>query len=137
MESSDTFWNLGHTITRHNVEGSLCLGYRTFRAFFGTSPQVCALVWNGLSTRPPNSKPEYLLWGLMLLKQYNIESVNATLTGVTEKTFRKWSLTFVRLLGHHSVVNVSDIVYQHISLITTFYFYTDICLTGKAVSITL
>ena len=110
MESSDTFWILGHTITGHNLEGSLCLGYRKFRAFFGTSPQVCAIVWNSLSNRPPKSQPKHLLWGLMLLKQYHIESVNAALTGVTEKTFRKWFLIFIHLIGHNSVVNVFNIV---------------------------
>jgi hypothetical protein len=31
--------------------------------------------------------PHHLLWGLLLLKQYNIESVNAVLVGVTEKNF--------------------------------------------------
>jgi hypothetical protein len=33
-----------------------------------------------LSTqRPPNSTPKHLLWGRLLLKQYNIESVNDVL----------------------------------------------------------
>ena len=85
------------------------MGYRKFRAFFGTSPQVCEIVWDRLSTlRPKDSIPEHLLWGLMLLKQYNIETVNATLVGVTNKTFRKWSMIFIRLLANLSVVNKSN-----------------------------
>lgn len=82
------------------------MGYRLFRSFFGTSPQVCAIVWDMLSTqRPPNSTPNHLLWGLLLLKQYNIESVNAVLVGASEKTFRKWSLIYVRLIANLPVVN--------------------------------
>jgi len=108
MASSDAFWKIGHKITGHHLEGSLSIGYRKFRAFFGTSPQVCVIVWDKLSTRrPTNSTPEHLLWGLMLLKQYNIESVNATLVGVSEKTFRKWSMIFIRLFANLSVVNIS------------------------------
>ncbi|KAI9551117.1 hypothetical protein GHT06_004046 [Daphnia sinensis] len=54
-----------------------------------------------LSTqRPPNSTPNHLLWGFLLLKQYNIESVNAVLVGASEKTFRKWSLIYVRLIAN-------------------------------------
>ena len=106
MVSSDTVWNIGHKITGHDLKGSLSMGYRKFRAFFGTSPQVCEIVWDRLSTlRPKDSIPEHLLWGLMLLKQYNIETVNATLVGVTNKTFRKWSIIFIRLLANLSVVN--------------------------------
>lgn len=111
------------------------MGYRIFRAFFGTSPQVCEIVWDMLTTRrPPNSVPEHLLWALMLLKQYNIESVNATLVGVTEKTFRKWSLIYIRLIAHLPVVNK---IYKKIPLyIRTkpFLIYSFISLTGKGVS---
>lgn len=105
MALRETFWNLGHQITGHNIRGSIGMGHRIFRAFFGTSPQVCEIVWDMLTTRrPPNSTPKHLLWGLMMLKQYNIESINATLVGVTEKTFRKWSLIYIRLIAHLSVV---------------------------------
>lgn len=105
MASVDTFWNLGHKITRHDTNGSIGLGYRKFRAFFGTSPLVCAVVWDKLRTqRPIKSNEEHLLWALMFLKRYNIESVNATLIGVSEKTFRKWSHIFIRLLANMPVV---------------------------------
>ena len=105
MMNTETFWSAGHKITRHNVDGSLTMGYRRFRAYFGTSPAVCLHAWNLLAdVRPNNSKPEHLLWALLLLKQYCIESVNSTLTGVTEKTFRKWSLVFIKLLSNIEVV---------------------------------
>ncbi len=83
------------------------MGYRLFRAFFGTTPQVCEIVWHMLSTRrPPHSTPHHLLWGFLLLKQYNIESVNAVLVGVSEKTFRKWSLMYIQLIANLPVVKI-------------------------------
>jgi hypothetical protein len=106
MASSEIFWNLGHNITGHNLTGSRSMGYRLFRAFFGTTPQVCEIVWHMMSTRrPPQSTPHHLLWGLLLLKQYNIESVNSALVGVTEKTFRNWSLMYIQLIAKLPVVN--------------------------------
>ena len=72
MASSEIFWNLGHKITGHNLYGSRSMGYRLFRAFFGTTPQVCEIIWHMLSTRrPPHSTPHHFLWVLLLLKQYN------------------------------------------------------------------
>ncbi len=105
MASVDTFWHLGHKITKHNMEGSISQGYRKFRTFFGTSPMVCVAVWGMLVCRPLKSRPEHMLWALMLLKLYNIESVNAALVGVSEKTFRKWAHIFIRLLSNLPVVN--------------------------------
>ena len=106
MATVDTFWNLGHAFTKHDLLGSITLGYRKFRAFFGTSPIVCITIWDMLLIhRPKKSKPDHLLWALMFLKQYNIESVMAALTGVSEKTFCKWSLIFVRILSNMPVVN--------------------------------
>ena len=106
MASIETFWTFGHNITGHDsVNGSRAFGYRRFRAFFGTSPLVCLIAWDQLfHVRPRNSSPEHLLWALLLLKQYNIESMNASLCKVTEKTFRKWSLIFIDLLATMPVV---------------------------------
>ena len=107
MACVETFWDIGHKITGHNTNGSLSTGYRIFRAFFGTSPLVCMVVWELLfHVRPKNSKPEHLLWAMMLLKRYSIESINATLTKVTEKTYRKWSLRFIELLANMTVVTI-------------------------------
>ena len=106
MASIDTFWRLGHKITGYELEGSLSVGYRKFRSFFGTTPLVCFVSWDMLSpVRPRKSAPKHLLWALMLLKNYSTESVNAGLTDVDEKTFRKWSLIFVNLLANMTVVN--------------------------------
>lgn len=126
--SEATFWFFGHQITGHKLEGSLTMGYRKFRAFFGTSPEVCAILWNKLSEqRPQNSSPVHLLWGLMLLKQYQIESVNSTLVGVTEKTFRKWSMLYIGLLADLPVVKYNYFKNNSSELIYIFY----ISLTGS------
>jgi hypothetical protein len=105
MASVDSFFTLGHKITRHDMDGSISLGYRKFRAFFGTSSLVCVAVWDFLLVqRPRKSTPEHLLWALLLLRRYTIESVNAALVGVSEKTFRKWAHTFIHLLSNLPVI---------------------------------
>ena len=107
MATIETFWILGHKITGFQVAGSLTVGYRKFRSFFGTSPLVCAVTWDRLLlVRPNNSAPQHLLWALMFLKNYSTGCVNAALTGVSEKTFRKWSHIFLKLLSNMTVVNL-------------------------------
>lgn len=106
MVTVEIFWKLGHKITRHDLDGSISVGYRKFRAFFGTSPIVCVVTWDLMfNHHPRNSKPEHLLWALMLLKRYHVENVNAILAGANEKTFRKWSFIFIRLLSKLPMVN--------------------------------
>ena len=105
MALAKTFWLLGYNITQHDLNGSLTVGYRKFRSFFGTPPHVCAIAWNNLSdVRPGNSRPEHLLWALLHLKQYCTKHVNATLVGVSEKTYRKWCHVFIELLAKMPVV---------------------------------
>jgi hypothetical protein len=50
--------------------------------------------------------PHHLLWGLFLLKPYNIESVNAVLVGVTEKAFRNWLLMYFHFIANFPVVTM-------------------------------
>ena len=105
METRDTFWRVGHSITGHNIEGSTSVGYRKFRAFFGTSPAVCVIVWQNLcAVMPKNAVPKQLFGALLHLKQYSFENVNATLAGASEKKFRKWSHLFIYLIGKMRVV---------------------------------
>ena len=86
MASAETFWRLGHNITRHDMDGSIALGYRKFRSFFGASPSVCAAAYDKLShVRPVKSRPEHLLWTLLHLKHYATEHISAALVGVSKK----------------------------------------------------
>ena len=49
--------------------------------------------------------PNHLLWGLILLKLYSSETTHAGMTGVDEKTFRKWShFAIKRVADLHEVV---------------------------------
>ena len=120
MASIETFWRLGHKITGYELEGSLSVGYRKFRSFFGTTPLVCVVIWDMLLLdRPRKSAPQHLLWALMLLKHYSTESINAALTGVSEKTFRKWSLIFINLLANMRVVNKQIFILRHFNELYT------------------
>lgn len=73
---------------------------RRFRSTFGTSSDVCSVLWNMLqpyTTMHQNGiVPHHLLWSLMFLKEYAHETVHCAMVGgVDEKTFRKWSWLFV------------------------------------------
>ena len=50
---------------------------------------------------------DHLLWGLMLLKLYNLETPNSSFAGVDEKTFRKWSYFAIECIAdlHTEVVS--------------------------------
>ena len=117
------FWKIGHKITGHNVKGSLTIAHRKFRAFFGTSPVMCAVAWDLMaSVRPNDSKPRHLLWALILLKRHCIESSNSAKVKMTEKTFRKWSLLFVDLLEDMPVVKIAYIFQKFYLPIYDFIF---------------
>lgn len=74
---------------------------RRFRAFFGTTPIICSMLWSLCVTSfiAQRVMPVHLLWALLFLKQYNTEEVNATITGTDEKTFRKWSWLVISILA--------------------------------------
>ena len=58
---------------------------------------------------PNGAQPYHLLWGLMFMKLYCAEAVNASMAGgVDVKTFRKWSWLFAEAIAvlHYSVVGV-------------------------------
>jgi hypothetical protein len=105
MSKKKLFWNLGHSITKHDITKSEFVGERRFKSFFGVSPVVCSICWEQLIDKMPiGSKPIHLLWTLLFLKRYNSEEVNRTLTGVNEKTFRKWIWLMIELLAKLEVV---------------------------------
>ena len=76
-----------------------------FRALFGTSPSVCAVLWDRCVEvdKPGVSEgavPCHLLWALALLKQYSGDDLLlALMGGVYPKTFRKWSWMFVDVIS--------------------------------------
>lgn len=99
MLSVETFWDAGHKVTGNDVDGSLSLVIVDFKRFFGTSPLVCVVAWDIMSmARPRTSRPEHLLWALLLLKRYGVEDINTSLIGISEKTIQMWSHICINLL---------------------------------------
>jgi hypothetical protein len=71
-----------------------------YRAHFGTSPGVCALLWNEISTIVPRKYCfKHVLWGLMFLKVYATEPVLAGKIGVDEDTFRDHIWVVIRAIA--------------------------------------
>ena len=84
----------GQEIFRRQKKAANGTADRRFRACFGASPLVCAIIWKGIApvvSAYDGYSPTHLLWALMFMKLYCLEPVNASIVGVDEKTFRKWS----------------------------------------------
>lgn len=54
---------------------------------------------------PDDAEPKHLLWGLVLLKNYAVESVSEVIYGVRRKTFRRWSRLFIKQMASMSLVS--------------------------------
>ena len=100
------FEQLGLQIMSRQI-GSKLTFERRFRTFFGTSPQICELIWTNLDPFEqiapdyPGVQVVHLLWALMFMKIYAEESVHCGLVGgVDEKTFRKWTWLFVEYISY-------------------------------------
>lgn len=101
---STIFWSQGLCFIKHNSFNSSLSGNRKFRAFFGVSSTICAILWNLIEQEHANSETKHLLWCLFFLKNYNIEHVNASIFEVDEKTYRLWVWRFIRMLASLKVV---------------------------------
>lgn len=103
--STSRFADLGGEMARNSPGLSFKTEQRRFRALFGVSAELCADVWSRTAaSRPPKSRPVHLLWALLFLKVYGSEQTHRTITGVDEKTFRKWSWFFIELIADLNVV---------------------------------
>jgi hypothetical protein len=90
---STAFCLLAKTITNTKSK-------RSFKARFGTSPEVCSEVWERLQPhRPKGALPKHLLRALMFLKLYSSEDVLSDMVGTTRKTFRKWVWLMVKAIS--------------------------------------
>ena len=80
---------------------------RRFRSLYGLSPDITAILRHRLVDAkergdlelPSNSQPYHLLWALLFMKLYNNEHMNAHVTGVDIKTFRKWSWILIEAIA--------------------------------------
>lgn len=120
--TSADFIALGASVVRKDRNLTSADGLRRFRALFGLSPKACCFLWQLLATRlPPSPNPAHLLWGLLFLKVYRSEHVHATITGVDEKTFRKWSWAYINLFSLLQMVR--SFLLDLISLPYRFYLF--------------
>jgi hypothetical protein len=110
--SLEQFWIEGCKLTRHNLSASVCVGLIRFRGLFGVSPETCSLLWNKIPQHPEHATIVHLLYALLFLKCYAIEHLNRTITGVDEKSFRKWSWIYVNLLARINVVSCILLIFN-------------------------
>lgn len=100
--TEDSFYQAGCLMTRHDITKSQDVGLRRFREYFGTLPAICNIIWNSFyvtQVHPHGSKPIHLLCALLFLNRYLTEAVNRAITGLDEKTFRKWSRIYIVLMA--------------------------------------
>ena len=117
-------------IAAHKIlgrEDTSSTSLRRFKAVFGISPDLALLVWNDNMPHPFGATPKHLLWALLFLKLYSSESTHAILANCDEKTFRKWSWVFVKLISQSSKVRIA------LTLDFSFIFLCIDCL-GKQIS---
>lgn len=109
MEKSlaESFLNYGNSITKHASCRSNYVGLRRFKEFFGVSPTICAKTWLHLkNVLPADYRQHHLLWALLFLKCYETESVNRSIVGCDEKTYRKRVWVVVEKLAFIKVVRL-------------------------------
>ena len=119
---------LGHEMRRKNPGrgGSEKTADRRFQAWFGTPAIVMAKCWVLLLLDPDFDKStkskKWLLWALILLKEYTDEhAMAASAGGVDEKTFRLHAWEYVFLLADLESLVVRPNVF---SLLTILYLLT-------------
>ena len=87
MEDQTDFFAIGMRIIYGESNSLLhsSANIAKFKSFYGASPQVYKSIW---TLHKPNSfdfQANHMLWGLLLLKCYNTEAVNAALIETSEK----------------------------------------------------
>jgi DDE superfamily endonuclease len=109
------FVELGNSIMqRHAKTRSAKTEERRFRGHFGTSPEICSILWDMVDpgrTMPKGARPKHLLWSLAFLKLYlNEEALSGLAGGVDEKTLRKWTWIFVYAMSDLEAIVVRSTV---------------------------
>lgn len=105
MEIARKFWVKGLFYANKSNTRFNDAGHQTFIAFYGVTPQICAVLWGFLENGLESVQIKHLLWALSFLKNYNIERVNASIFRTDPKTFRKWCWMVVKFLAGIDVVS--------------------------------
>ena len=115
LTSADEFNGLGLQIMNRHDGYTDATMLNRFRSWFGTSPEICEILWARLNisgwtdfsgVRPAH--PMYLLWALLFLKSYGTEALLSAVVGADEKTYRKWVWFYVKGIAslHGSIVSI-------------------------------
>ena len=99
--STEVFAELGGMIMNRNKNQSSKVFMTRFRAWFGTDPFHCSIIWKMLHHSQwleftTNARPQHLLWALLFLKCYGTECLHAAQVGANEKTYRNWVWFYLR-----------------------------------------
>ena len=103
--------------------GSASIEERRFWSVFGVDYLVCAVAWEWLvwkGTIPKGGRKDLFLWACLQLMVYPSENFISTLLDVDEKTFRKWSWSFLLALSDLE----SDVVSNFGIFLNVLYFIT-------------
>lgn len=103
--NAELFLKLGNKFTNTKSTSSKYIAERRFASFFGVSPEICIIVWDRIKPWvPTDGEPKHLLWSLSFLKQYAVEHYRSAIFKADEKTVRKWTWLFVKILSDMDVV---------------------------------
>lgn len=120
VSNQSAFEAAAKTFIQHDTGKKLQTKNRHFRDLFGVTKEVCDIAWTLIGTfRPTGSKPVHVLQSLLFLKIYASEHANHTIKGADEKTFRKWSWCFSRLLADLKIVSLTRLFVRFIKLINS------------------
>lgn len=103
---AQAFLKLGNCYTKTNSQSSKFVAERRFSSFFGVTPHICCIIWNKCKPMVPiGGEAKHLLWCLSFLKQYAVEHYRRSIFNADEKTIRKWTWLFVKILSDLDVVH--------------------------------
>ena len=99
--NSSFFLHAGMNLMRVNYgKSNKKRNARRFVAIFGTTPDICLIIWNMLMDNWTqycnNPNPIHLLWSFRFMKAYNNWDSHAVEVGVDSKTFRKWVWFYIK-----------------------------------------
>lgn len=102
---SGVFLTIGNRYTKPGTSKSKYKSLRKFKVYFGVTPEICSIIWQKIKDKVPvGGEPKHLLWTLHFFKKYSNEHIRRSFLNADEKTIRKWTWIFVKLLSELNVV---------------------------------
>ena len=111
---------------------------RRFKSNFGCTATQALDVWPNIEDSMLEAgfalvKPKHLLWGLCLLKTYSSEDTLASISGASEKTFRKYAKAIIEHIAalYSKVVSLQQSFLIQFNNITNHYQFSTTRLSGR------